>query len=95
MTNDAPARHSDTDRNVILNRALMDLDRIINGHDPENDTSLNNLVWDRLDQMAVEIEARLRAEAARIADDYHPERGQEVLALAEMREAISTMAQPR
>lgn len=60
----APERHADTARNVILNRALMDLDRIINGHDPENDTSLNNLVWDRLDKMAVEIEARAAAQTA-------------------------------
>ena len=34
----------------------------------------------------------LRAEAARIADDYHPEKGQEVLALSEMREAVSALA---
>ena len=50
------SRHKDTARNAILNRALMDLDDIINGHDPEIDTSINNGVWDRLDKMALEIE---------------------------------------
>lgn len=38
--------------------------------------------------------ARLRQEAARIADDYHPERGQEALALSEMRDAIAALTQP-
>ena len=51
-------RHTDTGRNKILNRAMTDLDNIINGHDPEIDTSINNSVWDRLDKMAMEIEAR-------------------------------------
>ena len=54
------ARHEDTKRNLILNRALSDLDRIINGHDPEVDTSINNGVWDRLDRMALEIEAHCK-----------------------------------
>lgn len=53
-------RHKDTDRNLILNRTLKDLDEIINGHDPEVDTSINNLVWDRLDEMAVEIERHVK-----------------------------------
>lgn len=50
-------RHNDTKRNAILNRALYDLDRIINDHDPEIHTSIKNGVWDRLDKMALEIEA--------------------------------------
>ena len=55
---DTVERHKDTERNLILNRTLSDLDDIINGHDPEIDTSINNGVWDRLDKMALEIEAR-------------------------------------
>lgn len=54
--------------------------------------------WRIADEGRIEAEAErdaMRAEAARIADDYHPQRGQEALALAEMREAISTLAQPR
>lgn len=55
---DTVERHKDAERNLILNRTLSDLDDIINGHDPEIDTSINNGVWDRLDKMALEIEAR-------------------------------------
>lgn len=72
-------RHADTERNRILNSALTDLDGIINGHDPEADTSINNMVWNRLDKMAVEIETRellayradddLRAENERLKTD--------------------------
>jgi hypothetical protein len=51
-------RHADKERNVLLNTALSDLDKIINGHNPEVDTSINNLVWDRLDKLAVAIEAK-------------------------------------
>lgn len=51
-------RHADTERNLILNGTLTDLDQIINSHDPETDTSINNAVWGRLDKMACEIEAR-------------------------------------
>lgn len=59
MTHDAETveRHANTARNLILNKTLTDLDRIINDHDPEVDTSINNGVWDRLDKMAVDIEA--------------------------------------
>lgn len=62
------ARHADTERNRVLNTALTDLDSIINGHDPEVDTSINNMVWDRLEKMAVEIEA-LAHRRATPADD--------------------------
>lgn len=51
-------RHNDTDRNLILNRALTDIERIATGHDPEVDVPINQGVWDRLDKMAQEIEAR-------------------------------------
>jgi hypothetical protein len=61
----APERHTDTARNKILNSALSDLDQIINGHDPETDTSINNIVWDRLDKLALEIEAKARADGRR------------------------------
>lgn len=54
--------HNDRARNRILNEALTDLDRIINEHDPDIDTSINNAVWDRLDKMGVELE-RKAAEA--------------------------------
>lgn len=49
-------RHQDKHRNLIINHASSDLERIINGHDPEED-HLGNRVWDRLDKMACEIEA--------------------------------------
>ena len=49
-------RHMDVGRNKILNRAVTDLDKIINQHDPEVDTNVYNGVWDRLDKMAMEIE---------------------------------------
>jgi hypothetical protein len=42
---------------LILNKTLKDLDVVINDHDPEIDTSINNGVWDRLDKMAMEVEA--------------------------------------
>ena len=57
-------RHADKERNVLLNTALSDLDKIINGHNPEVDTSINNLVWDRLDKLAVAIEAKAAAHIA-------------------------------
>lgn len=56
-------RHADRDRNVLLNRASVDLEKIITGHDPEIH-NLGNRVWDRLDCLAAAIEAR---SAARIA----------------------------
>lgn len=45
-----------TARNLVLNRTHTDLENIINGHDPEVG-NLNNDIWDRLDKMALEIEA--------------------------------------
>lgn len=54
-------RHADRERNLLLNTAMSDLDNIINYHNPEVDTSLNNLVWDRLDKLAVSIEAMAAA----------------------------------
>ncbi|WP_411975959.1 hypothetical protein [Sulfitobacter faviae] len=67
------ARHEDTKRNLILNRALSDLDRIINDHAPAVDTSINNGVWDRLDRMALEIEAHRKEVVSAAADQigYH------------------------
>lgn len=50
-------RHQDEMRNIIINRTSSDLEQIINGHDPDID-NLGNRVWDRLDMMACEIEAR-------------------------------------
>lgn len=55
--NEMPERHTDTERNKIINRASSDLEQIINGHDPEIH-HLGNRVWDRLDKMALEIENR-------------------------------------
>jgi hypothetical protein len=55
---DLVERHADRERNLLLNTALSDLDNIINYHNPEVDTSLNNLVWDQLDKLAVAIEAK-------------------------------------
>lgn len=50
------SRLDNTARNLILNRTHTDLENIINGHDPEVG-NLNNDIWDRLDKMALEIEA--------------------------------------
>lgn len=52
-----PARYADTERNKIINRTSLDLRKIVHDFDPEND-NLDIRVWDRLDQMAQEIEAR-------------------------------------
>ena len=51
-----PMRHRNGARNVIITRATIDLDKIINSHDPEIDVPIRDGVWDRLDEMAVEIE---------------------------------------
>ena len=56
-------RHSNKQRNLIINRCSTDLETIINGHDPEIG-NLNNDVWDRLDKMAVEIEAAIASREA-------------------------------
>jgi cell division FtsZ-interacting protein ZapD len=63
----SPDRHSDTERNKIINRVSGDLENIINGHDPEIH-NLNHRVWDRLDAMAVEIERRANPHAELLAD---------------------------
>lgn len=59
-----PARFEDLERNKIINRCSSDLESIINGFDPEVH-NLNNMVWDRLDRMAVEIEANASLTAER------------------------------
>jgi hypothetical protein len=66
MTLPEPERHSDTQRNLILNNASTKLEEVIWGHDPEIDTSINNGVWSVLDEMALAIEERHAAQ--RIAD---------------------------
>ncbi len=50
-------------RNRIINKALSDLDLIINCHDPEIDTSINNMVWDRLSKMGSDLEQMARDDA--------------------------------
>lgn len=68
MPEDVADRHSDTRRNVIINRTSTDLENIVNGHDPDIH-HLGNRVWDRLDKMAVEIEQHaLEAQSAENAD---------------------------
>ena len=66
-------RHADTERNRILNIALTDLNAIINGHNPDVDTSINNMVWDRLDKLACDVEllAHRRASQAAPAPSDH------------------------
>ena len=61
-----PKRHTDGARNVIIIRATNDLDQIINSHDPEIDYPIKDGVWDRLDKMAVEIEAHAAAKIAAV-----------------------------
>ena len=56
MTSEAPERHKDTTRNKLLNQCLTDLDKIVNQHDPETDTSINNGVWGRLDKLSCDLE---------------------------------------
>lgn len=51
-----PERFSDTSRNLIINQAMSDLNGIIANHDPDIH-HLENRIWDRLDAMALEIEA--------------------------------------
>jgi hypothetical protein len=70
---EAPERYKDIERNRIVNRCLTDLEEIINHHNPEIDTPIKDGVWNRLDKMALEIEARaeadtLRAEVARLRE---------------------------
>ena len=59
-------RHTDKRRNLIINRCSTDLEKIINGHNPETG-NLNNDVLDRLDKMALEIEAHLASREAQQA----------------------------
>jgi hypothetical protein len=61
-----PKRHADGSRNVIITRAVNDLDSIINGHDPEVDVPISDGVWNRLDKMAVEIETHAAAKITAI-----------------------------
>ena len=60
-------RHADTERNRILNIALTDLNAIINGHNPDVDTSINNMVWDRLDKLACDVELLAHRRASQAA----------------------------
>lgn len=52
-----PERHADLERNKILNQCSLDLWDIV--HDPDIH-NLNNRVWDRLDRMALDIEAHAK-----------------------------------
>lgn len=54
-----PERHADLERNRILNKCSLDLWDIVQNHDPDIH-NLNNRVWDRLDRMALDIEAHAR-----------------------------------
>ena len=49
-----PERFGDTERNLMLNKCVTDLDGIINQHDPQIDAPINRGVWDRLDKLALE-----------------------------------------
>lgn len=94
MMTDTSRRQSDTSRNLILNQTLTDLEDIINGHDPEVDSSINNGIWDRLDKMAVAVEqaaykqGRISAltDAAMIAEGWGG-----VACDTDMRDAILTL----
>lgn len=78
MAENKPERYNDTGRNSILNRTVTDLEEIINGHDPEIHGTICQEVWDRLDQMALELETRPEASQVRVkeiswqATDYRP-----------------------
>lgn len=67
--NDEPERHKDRKRNLILNRTVPDLDEIVNQHDPEVHVPINDGIWDRLDKMALEIEAHTHADLIAKADE--------------------------
>lgn len=67
---DKAKRHTDLDRNLILNRASTDLENIINGHDPEIH-NLGSRVWDRLDDLAVSIEVRSDARVSALNASLH------------------------
>ena len=63
---DAPERHADKARNLMLNRAVHDLDLTINGHDPEVDVPIKDGVWNKLDKLALQIEVPLQARIAEL-----------------------------
>lgn len=63
-------RHADLERNRLINTAVTDLDRIINQHNPDVDTSINNGVWDCLDRLCAQLESRAMADDAAIADKH-------------------------
>ena len=83
-----PARYADTERNKIINLTSLGLRKIVHDHDPEND-NLDIRVWDRLDQMAQEIEAR----AADLADAQAQENAKLRAALAGLANALELPAQ--
>ena len=53
-----PERYNDIERNRLLNKCTDDLHKIINDHNPEIDVPIFQGVWDRLDKLAQEVEAR-------------------------------------
>ena len=65
---DAPERHADKARNLMLNRAVHDLDLTINGHDPEVDVPIKDGVWNKLDKLALQIEVPLQARIAELEE---------------------------
>jgi hypothetical protein len=65
---EAQARHADRERNVILNTAVRDLDKIINCHNPDFDVPINDGVWDYLDKMGVDL-VGLATRTKRITDN--------------------------
>jgi hypothetical protein len=54
-------RHRDTERNRLLSQTVSDLFKIIENHDPEVDIPIASGVWDRLDKLSVDVEARILA----------------------------------
>lgn len=51
-------RHSDIARNLVINKACSDIEDIVLTHDPDTDAPIDHGIWDRLDRMAMDIEAR-------------------------------------
>jgi len=72
---DAPERHADKARNLMLNRAVHDLDLTINGHDPEVDVPIKDGVWNKLDKLALQIEVPLQARIAELESVLHQQIG--------------------
>lgn len=58
----APERHKDTNRNRLINKAVDDLEQIINHHDPEVDCPITQGVWDRLDRLCADVADAMVAE---------------------------------